>query len=57
MFETAYRVSLFTLYQFTVVVGIALLPVALLAQRLGIELPLTPVLDRLSRAYENASAR
>ncbi|SDM79250.1 hypothetical protein SAMN04487949_2609 [Halogranum gelatinilyticum] len=57
MFETAYRVSLFALYQFTVVVGIVLLPVALMARQLGVELPLSRVLERLGRAYENAGAR
>lgn len=57
MFETAYRLSLFALYQFTVAVGIVLLPVALMARRFGVELPLSRVLNRLGRAYENANGR
>lgn len=57
MIETAYRFSLFALYQFTVALGILLFPVAILANRVGVELPLGQVVARLGTAYENMDAR
>jgi hypothetical protein len=49
------RLALFALYQTTVVLGILLLPVALLARRAGINLPLGRLVGALGEAYENAS--
>jgi hypothetical protein len=40
MFERSTRFALFALYQTTVVLGILLMPVALLARRVGFSLPL-----------------
>lgn len=57
MIETAYRLSLFALYQFTIALGILLFPVALLARRVGVEFPLGRVVARLGSAYENMDAR
>jgi hypothetical protein len=47
--------ALFAAYQLTVVVGILLLPVAVLARQAGLRLPLDRVLTRLSEAHTEAS--
>lgn len=57
MFETTYRISVFALYQVTVMLGILLLPVALLAQRFGVTFPLGHLVERLGTAYENVASR
>jgi hypothetical protein len=46
------RITLFALYQLTVLVGIALLPFALVARRAGIALPIHRLIERLGAAYE-----
>jgi len=46
------RTSLFALYQTSIVLGIALLPVAILARQVGIRLPVGELIDRLGSAYE-----
>jgi len=46
------RVALFVLYQLTVFLGIALLPVALFARRAGIPLPLGRAVETTKAAYE-----
>ena len=46
------RTSLFALYQTSIVLGIALLPVALLARQVGVRLPVGELIDRLGSAYE-----
>ena len=46
------RTSLFALYQMSIVLGIALLPVAILARQVGVRLPLGELVDRLGAAYE-----
>ncbi|MFB6083673.1 MAG: hypothetical protein ABEJ94_05460 [Halorientalis sp.] len=43
---------LFVLYQLTLVLGIALMPVALVTSRLGFTLPVHRMVDRLGAAYE-----
>jgi hypothetical protein len=55
MFETTYRLGLFTLYQFALVFGIVLMPVALLARRVGLTLPVGEVVDAVGDAYEQAA--
>lgn len=57
MFETTYRISVFALYQVTVMLGILLLPVALLAQRFGVTFPLGYLVERLGTAYESVASR
>jgi len=52
MIESVTRLTVFALYQLTVVVGILLLPVALVARRLGINLPVGDLIDRLDSAYD-----
>lgn len=51
MIETTYRVGLLALYQFAVFVGILLMPLALLARRAGITLPIGQVVETLDNAY------
>lgn len=46
------RTLLYALYQLSVVTGITLLPVALLARRAGISLPVHRVLRSLQRAVD-----
>jgi hypothetical protein len=41
MFERSTQLALFALYQTTVLLGILLLPMALLARRVGLPLPLS----------------
>lgn len=47
--------GVFALYQLSVLLGIVLLPIALVAQRMGIRIPLHRVLHRLDEAYEHAT--
>ncbi|MFB6170534.1 MAG: hypothetical protein ABEJ06_05235 [Haloarculaceae archaeon] len=56
MSETAYRLTVFTLYQFSLLLGITLFPVALLARRAGIRLPADAPARRLREVYEEARA-
>ena len=51
MMDTAYRTSLFALHQLAVVFGIVMLPVALLARRLGVQLPLGRLVETTTEAY------
>ena len=52
-----YRTGLFALYQMSIVLGIALLPVAILARRVGVQFPMGTVVERLGDAYERAEDR
>lgn len=54
MVSQVYRAFVFALYQFSIVAGIALLPVALATSRVGITLPIGRLVQRLGEAYENA---
>jgi len=56
MTHLTYRAALFALYQFAVALGIALLPVALLARHVGVHLPLGRLVERLGNAYDEAVA-
>lgn len=55
MIETAYRGTLLALYQFSILLGILLLPVALAARQAGLRMPMDRVIERLDEAYENAA--
>jgi len=55
MIESATRLTVFALYQFTVVVGILLLPVALATRRLGINLPIGDLIEQLDSAYDRTA--
>jgi hypothetical protein len=52
MASIAYRAAVFALYQFSLVAAIALLPIALVLGRAGVELPLHHPVERLGTAYE-----
>jgi len=56
MIESVTRLTVFALYQFTVMLGILLLPVALAARRLGINLPIGDLIERLDSAYDRTAA-
>lgn len=55
MIERLTRPILYGAYQLSLLVGIVLLPVALLVGRLGITLPIHRLVESLSRAYERAT--
>ncbi len=50
-----YRAAVFALYQFSLVLGIALMPFALVARRAGVPLPVHRVVARLGSAYDHAA--
>lgn len=50
-----YRASLFVLYQLTLLVGIAMMPLALAARQVGLRLPVHRVIKWLGDAYDRAS--
>ena len=54
MIDPLQRAALLALYQASIAVGILLLPVALLARRAGVTLPVGRLVERLGNAYENA---
>jgi len=56
MIESASRFTVFALYQLTVLFGILMLPVALVTRRLGINLPMGELIDRLDSAYDQTAA-
>ena len=51
MIEPIERAALLAAYQFTLVVGLVLLPVAVLARRGGLTLPVGRLIERTGRAY------
>ena len=55
MAPSPYRAFVFALYQFSIVLGIALLPLALAAEYVGVHLPIGRLVDRLGEAYERAA--
>jgi hypothetical protein len=55
MIEMASRLTVFALYQITVLFGILLVPVALAARRLGIQLPIGDLIERLDAAYDQTA--
>ena len=54
MATAVYRAGVLALYQMSILLGIALLPVALLARRVGVSLPIGRVVARLDAAYTAA---
>jgi hypothetical protein len=57
MIATMHELSLLALYQVTLVLGILLMPVALLARRAGVNLPIGRLVDSVGRAYERAATK
>jgi hypothetical protein len=50
-----HRATLFALYQLSVLLGIAFLPVALVARQAGVTLPIHRTIERLGAAYEQTT--
>lgn len=57
MIQRAYHATVFALYQLTVAVGIALLPLALAVRKFGIAIPAHRVVESLASACECESGR
>lgn len=55
MAQRLYRATLLVLYQLSIALGIALLPIALLTRRVGLPIPIHRVVQRLGAAYEKAA--
>lgn len=55
MIRDLYRTATFALYQSSLMLGIVMLPFALLARRVGISVPMHRFIARMKRAYERAS--
>lgn len=51
MIERLTKLALLTAYQSTLVLGIALLPVALVARKAGITIPVHRLIQRMDDAY------
>ncbi|WP_276271685.1 hypothetical protein [Haloarcula litorea] len=50
-----YAATLLALYQLTLLAGIALLPVAMVTERLGLRLPIDRAVTGLNERYERAT--
>lgn len=48
-----HRATLFALYQLTLLAGIALLPLAVVARRVGLRLPIGTAVTAVGDAYEH----
>ncbi|WP_458204798.1 hypothetical protein [Haladaptatus sp. NG-SE-30] len=55
MFAPLRRATLFALYQMSVLTGILLLPVALVARRVGVPIPMHRIVQSLEQAYDEAT--
>ncbi|MFW5965515.1 MAG: hypothetical protein ACOCP3_02045 [Halodesulfurarchaeum sp.] len=53
MIERVTKLAALLAYQSSLVVGIGLMPIALLARRAGITLPVHRLVERTEAAYEN----
>jgi hypothetical protein len=51
------RAIAFVLYQLSLLTGIALFPMAVAMQKLGVTLPVHRVVDRAGDVYDSAAAR
>jgi hypothetical protein len=54
MIRSAYRATVFALYQLTIVAGILLLPFAVAVRKLGLTMPLHRLVGLLGSAYDQA---
>ncbi len=55
MITRLYHLTLFALYQTTVLAGLCLLPLAIAMKRVGVSLPVHRLIARVDRAYEARS--
>lgn len=53
--ERIYRALVLALYQLTLLMGILLLPVAVVTRRLGLRIPVDRAIERLNEAYETSA--
>ena len=53
--ERVYRATLLVLYQLALLVGIVVMPVALVADRFGLGLPVHRAVKRLGEKYDQAA--
>ncbi|ESP88746.1 hypothetical protein [Candidatus Halobonum tyrrellensis] len=53
--HSAQRIGLFALHQTTVLLGILLFPLALATHRVGLSLPMGGAVERVRRAYADAT--
>ncbi|AKH97987.1 hypothetical protein [Halanaeroarchaeum sulfurireducens] len=53
MIDRLTSIATFVAFQTTVALGIALLPVAIMARRLGVTLPVHRLIERTESAYQN----
>ena len=54
--ERIYRALVLALYQLTLLMGILLLPVAVVTRRLGLRIPVDRAIERLDEAYETSTS-
>ncbi len=54
--ERIYRATVLALYQLTLLMGILLLPVAVVTRRLGLRIPVDRAIDRLDDIYETSTS-
>lgn len=50
-----HRATLFALYQLSVLLGIALMPIALIARQVGVTVPIHRMIERLGTAYDRST--
>jgi len=55
MASRLYTATLLALYQLSLLLGIALLPVAMVTERLGLSLPMARLVGGLKETYEQAT--
>jgi hypothetical protein len=56
MASRLYATALFALYQLSVLFGIVMLPLAIVARRAGVALPVHRIVTKLGNSYEQAAA-
>jgi hypothetical protein len=54
--ERIYRALVLAMYQLTLLMGILLLPVAVVTRRLGLRIPVDRAIERLNEAYETSTS-
>jgi hypothetical protein len=57
MITDLHRGAAFLLYQATLLFGILAMPVALFARRLGLTLPVRPLIESAERTYDRTAGR
>lgn len=57
MRSTLNRATVFALYQLTLFAGILLMPIALVARKAGVTLPMHRAVSRINDAYEETDSR